>query len=127
VGNVDISALVDHHRREGVLATLTAVQPPGRFGGVTVERSRVTNFHEKPRGDGGWINGGFFVLEPAVLDYIEGDQTSWELEPLARLASEDQLSAYTHGDFWMPMDTMREKLVLDRLWDSGQAPWKTWA
>jgi glucose-1-phosphate cytidylyltransferase len=94
---------------------------------VTVERSRVTNFHEKPRGDGGWINGGFFVLEPAVLDYIDGDQTSWELEPLARLASEDQLSAYIHGDFWMPMDTMREKLVLDRLWDSGQAPWKTWA
>lgn len=126
VGNVDISQLVAFHRSQGTLATLTGVQPPGRFGALNVRQHKIMSFEEKPQGDGGWINGGFFVLSPSVIDYIEGDSTIWEREPLERLARESQLSAYFHGGFWQPMDTLRDKNLLEELWASGEAPWKTW-
>ncbi|QKT02480.1 glucose-1-phosphate cytidylyltransferase [Ectothiorhodospiraceae bacterium 2226] len=128
VSNVDIGRLVDHHRRNGATATLTAVQPPGRFGAFSIGKGedRIASFKEKPQGDGAWVNGGFFVVEPKVLDYIEGDQTVWEREPLERLAEEGGLSAYRHEGFWQPMDTLRDKHVLEELWRSGQAPWKVW-
>jgi len=127
VGNIDITALLATHRRHGRLATVTAVQPPGRFGTLTLEDDRIRAFQEKPAAEGAWINGGFFVLEPRVLDYIEGDHTLWEHEPLQRLAAEDQLRASRHQGFWQPMDTLREKNYLEELWASGKAPWKTWA
>jgi len=128
VSNVHVGRLVEHHRRSRALATMTAVQPEGRFGAVTIteDGATVEGFKEKPRGDGAWINGGFFVLEPAVLDYIEGDDTVWEDGPLRRLAAEGQLSAYRHTDFWHPMDTLRDKDVLEKLWSTGCAPWKVW-
>lgn len=130
VADVDISALVAFHRAQGGFATLTAVQPPGRFGALVLEpgQTAITHFHEKPRGDGeeAWINGGFFVLEPEVLDYIAGDQTVWEQEPLERLAEEGRLAAYRHDGFWQAMDTLRDKVTLEQLWESGQAPWKCW-
>lgn len=126
LGNVDIGASVAFHREQGTLATVTAVQPPGRFGALDFDRNRITEFHEKPDGDRGWINGGFFVLSPHVLDYIEGDATSWEKEPIERLAREGQLSAYRHYGFWHPMDTLRDKLLLEGLWSEGKAPWKVW-
>jgi len=105
---------------------VTAVQPPGRFGSLDIAQGKVTGFVEKPHGDGGWINGGFFVLSPKVIDYIEGDQTFWEREPMERLARENSLSAYTHTGFWHPMDTLRDKNYLEKLWASGKAPWKIW-
>jgi glucose-1-phosphate cytidylyltransferase len=126
VGNVDVRASIDLHKREGRLATVTATQPPGRFGALVVDGTRVLGFQEKPVGDGGWINGGFFVLSPKVGDYIEGDSVVWEREPLERLANEGQLSVYHHNGFWQPMDTLRDKRHLEALWDSGKAPWKTW-
>lgn len=126
VGDIDVRAGIDLHRNEGRLATVTATQPPGRFGALTYEGSRVTGFQEKPQGDGGWINGGFFVLSPKVGDYIEGDATVWEREPMEQLASEDQLSVYFHHGFWQPMDTLRDKRHLEDLWDAGKAPWKKW-
>ncbi len=126
VGDVDVRATIDLHKREGRLATVTATQPPGRFGALVVDGTRVLGFQEKPVGDGGWINGGFFVLSPRVGDYIEGDSVVWEREPLERLASEGQLSVYHHNGFWQPMDTLRDKRHLEALWDSGKAPWKTW-
>jgi glucose-1-phosphate cytidylyltransferase len=128
VGDVDIAQLLEFHRQEGALATLTAVQLPGRFGAVTLghEQTRVDTFHEKPGGDGAWVNGGFFVLEPQVFDYIPGDSTVWETEPLEQLAQEGQLAAYRHRGFWLPMDTLRDKTVLEDLWASGKAPWKVW-
>ena len=126
VGDVDITALIKFHRQHGKLATLTATQPPGRFGALKLSGSEVLSFQEKPQGDGNWINGGFFVLSPKVLDYIEGDTTFWEREPLDNLASEGQLSAYFHSGFWQPMDTLRDKNHLEELWASGKAPWKTW-
>ena len=126
VGDVDISATIDLHKREGRLATVTATQPPGRFGALVMDGARVLGFREKPVGDGGWINGGFFVLSPKVGDYIEGNSTVWEREPLERLAHEGQLSVYQHKGFWQPMDTLRDKRQLEELWDSGKAPWKTW-
>lgn len=126
VGDVDITALLDFHRKQKTHATLTAVQPPGRFGAVDIREGKVSEFHEKPAGDGSWINGGFFVLEPAVFDYIRGDSSSWEGEPLERLAQDGQLSAYKHHGFWQPMDTMRDKTMLENLWASGAAPWKVW-
>jgi glucose-1-phosphate cytidylyltransferase len=126
VGDVDISASIAHHEREGVVATVTAVQPAGRFGAIRTDGSRVTGFEEKPRGDGGWINGGFFVLEPSVFDYIDGDDTVWERGPLTRLAKDGELSAYPHSGFWQPMDTLRDKQDLERLWQSGRAPWNVW-
>ena len=126
VGNVDISAGIDLHFREGRLATVTATRPPARFGALQWDGHRITGFQEKPIGDGGWINGGFFVLSPKVGDYIEGDETVWEREPMERLAAEGQLSVYFHEGFWQPMDTIRDKRQLEALWASGEAPWKTW-
>ena len=126
VGDVDVRATIDLHEREGRLATVTATQPPGRFGALVVDGTRVVGFQEKPVGDGGWVNGGFFVLSPKVGDYIEGDSVVWEREPLERLASEGQLSVYHHNGFWQPMDTLRDKRQIEALWDSGNAPWKIW-
>ncbi|MDJ0782530.1 MAG: glucose-1-phosphate cytidylyltransferase [Desulfosarcinaceae bacterium] len=128
VADVNIKELVAFHRQEGRLATLTAVQPPGRFGAFNLDHSEamITTFKEKPKGDGAWINGGFFVLEPAVLDYIPGDDTVWEQDPLEALAAEGQLSAYRHKGFWQPMDTLRDKTVLEDLYNSGKAPWVVW-
>ena len=126
VSDVDVRAQLAFHAEQKTLATVTAVQPPGRFGALQLERDRVRAFAEKAGGEA-WINGGFFVLEPGVLDYIEGDATSWELEPLERLAREGQLSAFRHHGFWQPMDTLRDKFHLEELWSSGRAPWKVWA
>jgi glucose-1-phosphate cytidylyltransferase len=126
LGDIDISAVVALHGAEGRLATVTATQPPGRFGALAIEGNRVTGFTEKPRSDGGWINGGFFVLSPKVGDYIEGDQTVWEEAPLERLAADGQLSVYRHHGFWQPMDTLRDKRQLEAMWTQGRAPWKVW-
>ena len=126
VSDVDIGALIAFHQKAGVDATLTAVQPPARFGVVEFEEHLVRGFKEKPRGEGGWVNGGFFVLEPAVLDLIEGDDTIWEQSPLERLAASERLAAYRHAGFWQPMDTLRDKMLLDQLWSTGRAPWKVW-
>ncbi len=126
VAAVDIRSLVEFHRRQGRVATVTAVQPPGRFGALDIDGQTITRFEEKPHGDGSWVNGGFFVLEPAALDYIEGDETVWERRPLERLAADGQLSAYTHRGFWQPLDTLRDKLKLEELWQSGNPPWKVW-
>lgn len=127
LADVDIGRLVDFHRQQGTIATVTAVQPMGRFGAMRVDGDRVTDFTEKPAGDGAWINGGFFVLSPRVAEYLAGDDTVWEQEPLRRLAAEGQLSSYAHTGFWQPMDTLREKQRLQDLWESGNAPWKAWA
>jgi glucose-1-phosphate cytidylyltransferase len=126
VADVDIGALIAHHRREGRHATLTAVQPPGRYGALHLEGSVVRQFQEKPDGDNAWINGGFFVLEPSVLDRISGDQTSWEADVLPQLAADGQLSAFRHPGFWQPMDTLRDRTRLEELWVNGHAPWKLW-
>lgn len=126
VGDVDISKLLELHKREDRLVTVTATQPPGRFGAISYQGSRVISFEEKPIGDGGWINGGFFVLSPDVGKYIEGDTTIWEREPLAKLARDDQLSVYFHSGFWQPMDTLRDKRYLEDLWLTKKAPWKIW-
>ena len=126
VADVDIAALIAFHRAHGKLATVTAVQPAGRYGALALNGSTVTGFSEKPKGDGGWINGGFFVLAPKCIDLIEGDETSWESKPLERLAAELQLHAYEHAGFWQPMDTLRDRNHLEELWASGQAPWKMW-
>ncbi len=126
VADVDLGALLAFHRAQKTLATLTAAQPPGRFGALDLDGHRITAFREKPQGDGAWINGGFFVLSPKVLDLIEGDNTSWEREPLERLAAQGELSAYPHKGFWQCMDTLRDKNLLESLWESGRAPWKTW-
>ncbi|MFZ4700591.1 MAG: glucose-1-phosphate cytidylyltransferase, partial [Candidatus Methylumidiphilus sp.] len=126
VGNIDINRLIDFHRQEGKLATLTATQPPGRFGALNLEGHKILNFEEKPQGDGAWINGGFFVLSPKVIDYIAGDDTLWEREPMAGLASDGQLNAFFHHGFWQPMDTLRDKTHLEGLWQANKAPWKIW-
>jgi len=127
VADVDIRALVDFHRTQGRLATVTAVPSPGRFGILDIDGSEsVTRFHEKPDNEMGWINGGFFVVEPSVVDYIEGDATTWEREPLERLARDGALAAYRHRGFWKPMDTLRDQRELEALWNSGKAPWKRW-
>jgi glucose-1-phosphate cytidylyltransferase len=126
VGNVDIAKLVALHRSEGRLATVTAMQPPGRFGALRIEGHQVSGFREKPDGDGGWINGGFFVCSPKVIDYIDNDLTTWEQEPLEHLARDGQLSVHRHDGFWSPMDSLRDKNMLEELWKSGKAPWKTW-
>lgn len=126
VADVDISALVAFHKQHGKLATVTAVQPPGRYGALDTKGTTVQGFIEKPKGDGGWINGGFFVLSPKCLDYIDGDAISWENEPLTRLAAEGELQAFEHTSFWQPMDTLRDKTQLEALWASGNAPWKCW-
>lgn len=127
VGNVDIKALLDFHRSHGKLCTVTATQPTGRFGSLELDnKASVVGFKEKPKGDGAWISAGFFVMEPQVLDYIEGDATVLEKEPLERLSRDGQLVAYKHEGFWHPMDTLRDKNYLDELWQSGEAPWKVW-
>ena len=126
LSDVDIGALINFHKANGRLATVTAVQPPGRYGVLEVLGSDVLSFSEKPRGDGSLINGGFFVLSPKCLDLIEGDGTSWELEPLRALAKKNELSAFKHDGFWQPMDTLREKKILEDLWNSGNAPWRNW-
>ncbi|HEY6886272.1 MAG TPA: glucose-1-phosphate cytidylyltransferase [Solirubrobacter sp.] len=127
VADVDVRKLVDFHRASGTVATVTAVQPPGRFGALETAGERVTGFAEKPHGEGGWINGGFFVLSPRVRDYLtDNDSLVWEREPLEGLARDGELSLYRHDGFWQPMDTRRELLQLQGLWDSGDAPWKTW-
>ena len=126
VANVDITALVAFHRKHGKQATVTAVQPPGRYGALNMKGEAVRGFIEKPKGDGGWINGGFFVLSPKCLDYVADDTTSWESDPLARLAADAELMAFEHAGFWQPMDTLRDKNHLEELWLSGNAPWKSW-
>ncbi len=127
LADIDLARLLECHRREGALATVTAVKPPGRFGALRLEGARVSEFTEKPEGDGGWISGGFFVLSPEVFGYIAGDDTLWENEPLKRLAEERHLAAYFHTGFWQPMDTIRHKQILEDLWASGAPPWKRWA
>jgi glucose-1-phosphate cytidylyltransferase len=128
LSDVNIKELIAFHKAQGTLATLTAVQPPGRFGVFNLghDNNRISTFKEKPHGDGAWVNGGFFVLESAVLDYISGDATVWEKEPLESLAESGRLSAYKHHGFWQPMDTLRDKNVLEELWQTGKAPWKKW-
>jgi glucose-1-phosphate cytidylyltransferase len=126
VADVDISASIAFHREHGKLATVTAVQPPGRYGALRMDGEEVHGFLEKPSGDGGLINGGFFVLSPACLDRIADDDTSWEAEPLTGLAADGELMAFRHLGFWQPMDTLREKTMLENLWESGKAPWKVW-
>lgn len=124
--DINLSNLIAHHEREGRQATVTAIQPPGRFGALHIDQGCVHHFQEKPAGDGSWINGGFFVLEPSVLSEIEGDDTVWEQRPLQRLAANGQLSAYQHGGFWQAMDTLRDKNHIEELWSTGNAPWKSW-
>jgi glucose-1-phosphate cytidylyltransferase len=128
VSNINIRELIEFHKSEKTLATLTATQPPGRFGAISLgqEQTKITSFHEKPGGDGAWINGGYFVLEPDVIDYIADDSTVWEQEPLQKLAQDEQLSAFKHSGFWQPMDTLKDKNYLEGLWKSGSAPWKVW-
>ena len=124
--DLNVSKLIDFHRDHGKFATLTAIQPPGRYGAVNIENSCVKSFREKPAGDGAWINGGFFVVEPAAIDYIESDQSSWESGALPLIAGDDQLRAYQHSGFWQAMDTLRDKNALEELWSAGRAPWKCW-
>jgi glucose-1-phosphate cytidylyltransferase len=127
LSDVDIAASIGFHRSHGRHATVTAVLPPGRYGAIKCDGDRITRFVEKPPGDGGFINGGFFVLSPAVLDYVEGDQTSWEGAPLARLAADGEMMAFKHSGFWQPMDTLRDKNLLEELWKTGEAPWRCWS
>jgi len=126
VGDIDVGRLIEFHREHGKLATLTATQAPGRFGAVELDGSRIAGFKEKPHGDGARISGGFFVLSPRVLQYIEGDDTTWERQPMERLAAEGEFMAFEHEGFWQPMDTLRDRQHLEDLWRSGRAPWKVW-
>ncbi len=127
VADIDLTSLIEYHRRSGRMATVTGMRPPGRFGALSLHEDLVTGFQEKPAGDGGWINGGFFVLSPKVADFIEGDDTVWEQLPMERLASKRQLGVFLHDRFWQPMDSLRDKNHLEKLWSSGAAPWKIWA
>jgi len=126
VGNINISNLIDFHKAHGELATMTAVIPPARWGALKIEGDNITDFQEKPSGDGNWINGGFFVLEPKVFDFIDNDKCTWEEEPLKNLVSKKQLKSFKHNGFWMPMDTLRDKNYLESLWQKESAPWKIW-
>lgn len=126
VGSVDITDLIAFHKQHGKFATMTAVQPPGRFGALNLNGAQIESFLEKPQGDGGWINGGFFVLNPKVFELIDGDDAIWERQPLESLAKMNQLQAFFHKGFWQPMDTLRDKNYLEELWSTGQAPWKIW-
>jgi glucose-1-phosphate cytidylyltransferase len=126
LSDIDIGELIAFHREQNVLATVTAVQPAGRFGALDIDGPHVTGFEEKPRGDHAWINGGFFVLSPKVADYVDGDDTVWEQDPMRRLAADGQLAAYTYTGFWQAMDTLRERNQFEAMWRSGKAPWKTW-
>jgi glucose-1-phosphate cytidylyltransferase len=127
LADVDVGALVKFHRAHGKLATITAVQPPGRYGALQIEKEFVRDFHEKPLGDGAWINGGFFVLDPEVVDRIPDDASIWEREPMESLTRDGQLAAFKHDGFWRPMDTLRDKSQLEELWQNGKAPWKVWS
>jgi glucose-1-phosphate cytidylyltransferase len=124
VSDVNISELIAFHKAHGKLATLTATQPPGRFGALNLEGQKINSFQEKPQGDGAWINGGYFVLSPKVIDYIDGDSTTWEKSPMENLAKDAQLDAFFHHGFWQPMDTLRDKIHLEEMWQTGNAPWK---
>jgi glucose-1-phosphate cytidylyltransferase len=128
VSDIDITSLIEFHKKQDVVVTLTAVQPPGRFGAFSMdsEDAKVHTFKEKPRGDGAWINGGFFVVDPVAFDYIENDTTVWEKEPMENLAQEGRLAAYRHHGFWQPMDTLRDKKFLESLWEQPNPPWKVW-
>jgi len=126
VADVNITKLIEFHKNHGKLATVTAVKPPGRFGVLDVKKNLITNFKEKPSDDGSWISGGFFVLSTNVFDLIENDHTTWEREPMEKLASEGNLAAFTHDGFWQPMDTLRDQVLLEKLWSEGKAPWKVW-
>jgi glucose-1-phosphate cytidylyltransferase len=126
VADVDITAAVQFHQAHGKLGTMTAVQPPGRFGAIDQDGTRILSFKEKPQGDGNWVNGGYFVLSPKVLDFIADDSTTWEKEPMEHLARENQMDAFFHHGFWQPMDTLRDKVLLEDLWQNGKAPWKRW-
>jgi glucose-1-phosphate cytidylyltransferase len=126
LSDVDIKRLTSFHVEQSTIATVTAVQPPGRFGALSVDHNRITSFLEKPEGDGGWVNGGFFVLSPEVFRYLDDDDTVWERTALEQLARDGELSAFRHYGFWRPMDTLRDKVLLEELWASGRAPWKTW-
>ena len=126
LADINIQNLISFHKKEGRKATLTAVQPPGRFGSLAFERGRVLGFNEKPKGDGNWINGGFFVLEPETIELIDNDLCSWEEQPMKKLANTNELSAFHHNGFWQPMDTLRDKITLQELWESQKAPWKIW-
>lgn len=126
ISDVNIVELIEFHRSHGKLATLTAIQPPGRFGALNLDGHKINSFQEKPQGDGAWVNGGFFVLSPKVIDYIQDDTTIWEKNPMECLAQKGQMNAYFHHGFWQPMDTLRDKIHLEELWKSGNAPWKTW-
>lgn len=126
LADIDVAKSIEFHKRHGKLVTMSAVQPGGRWGSLVMDGDRVTAFREKPAGDGAWVNGGFFVVSPKALDYIDGDQTSWEKEPLERLAEEGNLHAYHHSGFWQPMDTLRDKTQLEALWQGGAAPWMKW-
>jgi glucose-1-phosphate cytidylyltransferase len=126
VANIDLTKEIAFHQAHGKLATVCAVQPPGRYGALDIHHQNVIGFQEKPLGDGGWINGGFFVLQPEAIDFIDGDLTAWEKEPLEKLANQQQLQAFEHGGFWQPMDTLRDKINLEELWQTGKAPWKIW-
>ena len=126
VADIDITASIAFHKQHGKLATMTAVQPPGRFGAVDMDGSRILSFKEKPQGDGNWVNGGYFVLSPKVIDLIDDDSTIWEKGPMEALAQQGEMHAFHHHGFWQPMDTLRDKVMLEGLWDAGQAPWKRW-
>ena len=126
LADIDITAQIAFHKAHGKLATVTAVQPPGRYGALDMDGTAIRGFIEKPQGDGGWINGGYFVLSPKVIDAIDGDSSSWEGAPLQTLANQGQFQAYRHAGFWQPMDTLREKVMLEDMWNSGKAPWKAW-
>jgi glucose-1-phosphate cytidylyltransferase len=126
LSDVNITESIDFHKRHGKLATVAAINPPGRFGVLSIHHNKVDSIREKPERSDAWINGGFFVLDPKALDYVDGDPTSWEREPMERLCADGQLMAYEHEGFWQPMDTLREKILLEDLWNSGSAPWKKW-
>lgn len=126
VSDIDITQSIAFHKAHGKLGTMTAVQPPGRFGAIDIDGQRIVSFKEKPQGDGNWINGGYFVLSPKVIDYITSDNTIWEREPMENLARNNQINAFHHHGFWQPMDTLRDRLLLEELWEGGQAPWKKW-
>jgi len=127
LGDVDITKEIEFHKSHGRLATMTVVQPPGRFGAAVLDKGRVTAFEEKPSGGGGYINGGFFIISPKAIDLVDNDDVAWEREPLERLVAQDQLAAFTHDGFWQPMDTVREREILENHWASGRAPWKVWS
>lgn len=127
LSNVDIGASIEFHKEHGKLGTMTAVQPPGRFGAIDMDGQRIVRFKEKPQGDDNWVNGGYFVLSPKVINYITDDNTYWEKEPIEQLARDNQIDAFVHEGFWLPMDTLRDKVYLDELWANGKAPWKIWS